>query len=468
MKRKIGEGDQDPLQDRSRGGGKTRQNQSSTTETGSTGSTNTQKHNNNNHNNNSNDNNNNAPIGEKTRRATPRQDPVSCQTCRTRKLKCDRQNPCSNCASRHINCVYLARVNATHATANNQPGYYDSPSSTRVALEDDSHPVTTGLSSISASRSADLGLRERLPHDLTREQAERVLQPVASHSISSLPLSARDQSQLDERNSTLDRLEKLVMGPRPPNAGPGSVTATDNFGASFPSGQGVSGGGGGSSSSWSRVMWSDGAYSYGDHGWQSHPQVAALTSGLPRESEAIAMFEHYINNIDHIYHLVLPSRVRRMIDGIYANLHSNAPVNLNHLAFLFSILAVTSYFQPLFPSMEDGSNPPMLNQEEEEGRAQEYISMVGAALTKADYLGYPTLEALQATILIAHLMPNIATGSSIRAFFLHSTIVNQAKHMMLHCIDSPRYDEERRTCGNDLVTLEIKRRVWWHIVGYDW
>jgi hypothetical protein len=34
----------------------------------------------------------------------PRQDPVSCQFCRQKKLKCNRQQPCSNCVARGINC----------------------------------------------------------------------------------------------------------------------------------------------------------------------------------------------------------------------------------------------------------------------------------------------------------------------------------------------------------------------------
>lgn len=34
----------------------------------------------------------------------PRQRPVSCSFCRARKLRCSRQNPCSNCAGRGVPC----------------------------------------------------------------------------------------------------------------------------------------------------------------------------------------------------------------------------------------------------------------------------------------------------------------------------------------------------------------------------
>lgn len=39
----------------------------------------------------------------------PRQDPVSCQFCRSKKLKCDRRQPCSNCSARGVTCQPVAR-----------------------------------------------------------------------------------------------------------------------------------------------------------------------------------------------------------------------------------------------------------------------------------------------------------------------------------------------------------------------
>ena len=40
------------------------------------------------------------------RTGAPRQDPVSCQSCRQRKLKCNRQVPCANCQARNVRCIY--------------------------------------------------------------------------------------------------------------------------------------------------------------------------------------------------------------------------------------------------------------------------------------------------------------------------------------------------------------------------
>ncbi|KAL1634664.1 hypothetical protein SLS58_010563 [Diplodia intermedia] len=37
-----------------------------------------------------------------------RLDPVSCQLCRSKKLRCSRQHPCSNCSARGVTCIYAA------------------------------------------------------------------------------------------------------------------------------------------------------------------------------------------------------------------------------------------------------------------------------------------------------------------------------------------------------------------------
>jgi len=47
----------------------------------------------------------------------PRQQPVSCRFCRSRKLRCNRQAPCSNCLSRGIRCELDGFVAASPAAA---------------------------------------------------------------------------------------------------------------------------------------------------------------------------------------------------------------------------------------------------------------------------------------------------------------------------------------------------------------
>ena len=44
---------------------------------------------------------------QRMRRSRAHPDPVSCQSCRIKKLKCNRVQPCSNCAARGIACSFL-------------------------------------------------------------------------------------------------------------------------------------------------------------------------------------------------------------------------------------------------------------------------------------------------------------------------------------------------------------------------
>ena len=41
------------------------------------------------------------------RKSRVRPDPVSCQSCRSKKLKCNRVHPCSNCSARGLSCDFL-------------------------------------------------------------------------------------------------------------------------------------------------------------------------------------------------------------------------------------------------------------------------------------------------------------------------------------------------------------------------
>lgn len=47
-------------------------------------------------------------------KARNRPDPVSCQSCRSKKLKCNRVHPCSNCTARRIACSFLVPPEKHH------------------------------------------------------------------------------------------------------------------------------------------------------------------------------------------------------------------------------------------------------------------------------------------------------------------------------------------------------------------
>lgn len=87
---------------------------------------------------------------KRTSAAGTRHRPVSCYFCRSRKLRCSRESPCSNCASRGIDCgLYprevderstspqptstssITRKDALYASTNNDTSLYPTPAATR-------------------------------------------------------------------------------------------------------------------------------------------------------------------------------------------------------------------------------------------------------------------------------------------------------------------------------------------------
>lgn len=354
-----------------------------------------------------------------------RQDPVSCQRCRAKKLKCDRNRPCSNCSTRSVPCEY-------YGTGPVQPYEYRTL------------PNPRSLGSVTVLFPRDSHVR---PPALTTTAGQS-----ASHGVRPSPESS-------EQWMTADLLENIVMGHKVPDTLP--ATLGDRL---MPARQARDASNSGQRNT---TACTGNNQCPGPFGGNHHTDLVnglsnvKLTSFLPEKSEAISLFRYYERYIDYLYHIIVPRRVAEQINNIYRCINSNSPVNLNHLALLFSILAVASYFRP----------PPGGSVESHDyaaSRCREFTSLVGAALVQSDYIAHPTIEGLQATIIISHYLPNINADPSVRSFFLHGTMVSQAKSLMLHCIDSPRLWEERRTNGFDAVELETKRRIWWDLAAYDW
>ncbi|KAL4972733.1 hypothetical protein BDW66DRAFT_154440 [Aspergillus desertorum] len=68
---------------------------------------------------------------------------------------------------------------------------------------------------------------------------------------------------------------------------------------------------------------------------------------------------------------------------------------------------------------------------------------------------------------LAHLCTQIE-GLSGSFGILSVTGLQMARAMRIHRLDSAPHRERRREQGADMVELEVKRRIWWHMVASDW
>ncbi|KAE8356055.1 C6 zinc finger domain protein [Aspergillus coremiiformis] len=343
---------------------------------------------------------------EKPQKRVSRQDPVSCESCRRKKLKCNRQQPCSSCVTRRLPCNY----GTASSTADTQ----------RLVSENEGRRETAASSQ-----------RDRLP-----------LQEAHSGDVYPIPAS---QPSYRNRESlmTADWLENIHMGDRVPTAVSKSLRDELNelrnqddlvsLGTLLP------------------ISCRNGTAS------RENPMTINVLSFLPTKHEAMALFRYYTNYIDYLYHIIFPKRVEEQIDGIYRAIERGQPPVLNHIALFFSIAASSLFLQL---SMESSVHAEVCS--------REFSFLTGAALIQSHYPVNPTTEGLQAAMVIMHHASNMSCHPSVSGLFVHGAIISQAKNLKLHWIDSPRYREEREATTVDAVELEVKRRLWWDITSYDW
>ena len=364
--------------------------------------------------------------GESGPRRAPRQDPVSCESCRRKKLKCNRQQPCSSCVTRRLVCSY--GVSGGEGTGVQ-----------RV-------PVQMGTTATTATNAgiggpADEGLMG--PSSRGHEASRWPVMGVVAR-----PADGQTSRDRNESLETADWLEKIVMGDRVTTGlssmGGGALTGPKIQDVVSPrQGSTVTAGMSGMSGQWTAS--------------QDNPATVQLGSFLPKKTEAMALFHYYTGCIDYLYHIILPRRVEEQIHGVYHGVEKGEPVDLNHLALLFSIVASALFLQLSIESSEFAG-----------ACSREYTFLTGAALIQGNYSVYPTIEGLQATLIVAHNMTSMNIHPSVNSLFSMGSIVSQAKALMLHCIDSPRFREARKANGCDLMDVELRRRLWWDLVTYDW
>ncbi|KAJ5910474.1 transcriptional regulator family: Fungal Specific TF [Penicillium tannophilum] len=329
----------------------------------------------------------------------PRQDPVSCDSCRKKKLKCDRSHPCSSCTSRRLDCNY------------GHHGPLGSPSVKPGSL-------TERVSSIDRVEPRQSQLPAYQPEPQTRTR--------------------------DDPHVTADRLETIVMGHRVPSAIPATLRAQlsqPHIDSQSRQGSGI-------------------ITFLHDRCMASHqnPATAPLTSFLPAETEVMSLFNYYCNHLDYQYHLVIPERTKRDIHTLYENVTHNVPIDLNVLALLFSISATAIFFEILSTDSPECA----------ERRSREAAFLAGASLVQSNFMSYPTIAGLQASLIVGHHLSGHLLHPSIASFFVQGTMISQAKSLGLHILDSPSSEEDRRVNGFDEGDVELKRRLWWDLATYDW
>lgn len=161
-----------------------------------------------------------------------------------------------------------------------------------------------------------------------------------------------------------------------------------------------------------------------------------------------------------LYHILHAPTAWSHLHDMYDNLSKGRIPTRTRLAFAFGIFSAIAYLdrhykEPDFMALN--ASPRILS--EKWFRHAVFLLMEPPVSLST--------EALQAQVIIAQLSVEFG-GFSNRFHYLWLSTIRIAQKMKIHRLDSPYDWEERKRNGVDLVDIETRRRLWWHIVSSDW
>lgn len=173
--------------------------------------------------------------------------------------------------------------------------------------------------------------------------------------------------------------------------------------------------------------------------------------------DAELLLRHFTGTIDAIYRVHHVPTTWRWLKDLYANKLPSA----TQLSFFLGIFAASAYVSQVDFQFQTAA----LRGQSRIALAELWFRQAVALLTKPSVP--PSTQALQTTLTLLHLGLQIEGVSGIFPL-LTGFGLQMAWSMRIHRLDTLPLREERRRNGADMVDVEVKRRVWWHIVISDW
>ncbi|RVX75295.1 hypothetical protein B0A52_00648 [Exophiala mesophila] len=370
--------------------------------------------------------------------------PISCYLCRLRKLRCSREHPCSNCNTRGIKCsLYGGDDDESFPPSGSSAPSHASPvveaRNTDASLFSDILERLERLENVLSTQTAllknsDPSHTHRHSHEwqtntspVSTNPIQSPRQPIYHHLAGDVKRLEQVSTSHPSKNFT--SLGTIVFRVRPPPPSTGPKTSEHTFHSS---------------------------------GGQNSDQLV-FGIWLPCRSEAESLVEQYLNNVSYIHHIVHPPRVRNEVRKLYTDLESQCQPDLGSAILFLSLLASVTYL--LDTEDSDTELSPAATEASDETLS--WIRITLTVLNQFQSSNLCSLQSLQAIIITSFLVGNIE-GIAQRFRTLIATALAMARELGLHRIDHGEGNGTTEPPAQNMVDVEVGRRVWWHLTATDW
>ncbi|KAK9241398.1 hypothetical protein V1525DRAFT_393036 [Lipomyces kononenkoae] len=357
--------------------------------------------------------------------------PVSCRFCRSRKLRCSRELPCSNCVSRGIVCELplknAPRVTSTTSTHDNAQAELlerirkleELVKSQKSSTTDDGNNSSTVSS---GSRSAHHSPNSYgTPHTLLSEEggvARSRLSPEVEHLNDDVAwLKSIYTAQNLSEHPPSSKIAFRVCPIHQVAQAQSYITQNAHF-ERF------------------RCVW------------------------LPQYAEAKILLQKFLDDVDHVYHITHNPSLPAIVHEVYAclNHQQGGQVKPGSVMLLLGIFASATHawvqrdsVRELFPTWQEANSQAAL-----------WVRTLEDVLDIFHRTSSVPIEGIQGISIATFTVLNME-GFSLRCKSLFNMAFMLARELGLHSLDQP----SNVKLANPTQT-EIGRRVWWFLVSADW
>ncbi|KAF2158806.1 hypothetical protein M409DRAFT_71438 [Zasmidium cellare ATCC 36951] len=360
--------------------------------------------------------------------------PLSCRLCRAKKLRCDRAQPCSNCAQRNADCEYTESLPSTATRSDAARTKTTSKREQPLPPKEPFHPSLQRLEQIVLQQSKQGPQSSAQPSG--SPSGNHVTAPVAGSADGQEPAWVSVGGS--DASSPMNRVSKATSLVDEMSSGQlqQSVVA---FGSGIPSDV-------------EQLISPD----------PTTPDAILLARCLPPLSQAMELFNHFMHAIHPTFGVLHVPSTRALLQQIYQNLLDGDEPNMAGLALIYSVFAgaALAWSTELLGALQ-------ATQENAEMSFTTYSQLAVAILDNRQHPVPNSTVALQAFSTLGYVLAH-SDGFSQTVHLLRSREMHMSRSLQIHRLDTAKRREERRLKGFNIIETEAQRRLWWHMVSSDW